>query len=65
MTTKAFDGDRNDWVRIEEYADGVISGILEAVNFKANKNESCHACDDVINMFRDHIIWTINPDYFT
>ena len=29
MTKKTFDGDRNDWVRIEEYADSVISGILE------------------------------------
>ena len=64
MAYEAFDGDRTDWVRIEEYADDVIGGILEATNFGANKDDSCSACNDVIDMFRDYIICSINPDYF-
>jgi hypothetical protein len=60
-TFKTFDGDRNDWVRIEEYADSVISGILETANFGKDNTGSC---DTVIDLFRDYVIWTINPNYF-
>jgi len=64
MNKEPFSGNRNDFVSIEQYADSVISGILEAANFGSDKDGSCESCHTVIDLFRDHLIWEINPDYF-
>ena len=49
------DVDRNNFTQIEQYADEVIIAILETSNNDRNT---------MIDLFRDHIIIMINPDYF-
>ena len=49
------DVDRNNFTQIEQYADEVIIAILETSNNDRNT---------MIDLFRDHIISMINPDYF-
>ena len=49
------DVDRNNFTQIEQYADEVIIAILETSNNDRNT---------MIDLFSDHIIIMINPDYF-
>lgn len=49
------DIDPNNFVQVEQYADDVIASILDTSNNDRNT---------MIDLFRDHIISMINPDYF-
>jgi len=47
--------DPTNWSQVEQYADNVISAILDASDNDRNT---------MIDLFRDHIISMVSPDYF-
>lgn len=62
MNTNIKDIDPNNFHQVEEYADQVASGILETAKLKTHG--SCSTCHEIIDLFRDHIISMISPNYF-
>ena len=49
------DIDPNNFVQVEQYADDVISAILDASDNDRNT---------MLDLFKDHIISMISPNYF-
>ena len=47
--------DPTNWSQVEQYADDVIAAILET----SNGDQAL-----TIDLFRDHIISMVSPDYF-
>lgn len=47
--------DPTNWSQVEQYADDVIAAILETSNGDQTLT---------IDLFRDHIISMVSPDYF-
>lgn len=56
------DVDPNNFAQVEQYVDTVVNSVWETAQLKTHG--SCSTCYEIINLFRDHIISMISPNYF-